>query len=127
MKVRGLLIGVAALLVAATSFAGYRSWSQVSVYTSGAYGSIAGAYFASDSTQYIGCTTNASSAGGGVFGQCFARNSAGTYRTCSTSNPAMVSVIQTVGPSSYVYFTVAADNYGCTFIGINNDSTTAAY
>lgn len=126
MKRIGLLIGAAGLLVAATAFAGSKSWYQVTFGSNYAYGTVPGAYFASDTTQLIGCNSYAY-ASGSSSGSCYAYTSSGAFKQCITSNPAMLAVIQSVGPMSYVYFRLAADNYACEQVSVTNGSHYGAY
>src|SRR3954454_12519795 len=100
MKRISLSIGAASFLMAATAFAGYKNWLQVNFTSTGASGTVPGAYFASDSNQGIGCNTY-SYASGSSYGTCYAYNSVGTYKSCITSNPALLAVMQSVGPASW--------------------------
>ena len=60
---------------------------------------------ASDINQYIGCTryTNLTT-GAAPYMLCFARNSAGNYLSCQTSDPNLMRTAELINSSSYLYF-----------------------
>ena len=124
MKRMGLLIGAAGFLVAGTAFAGYSYWDQVTITPTSAKGTVPGAYFASDTNQEINCMTSASPQASGY---CYAYDSTNAYKTCHTSNAAQIATMQSVGPFSYIFFSLAADNYTCGQVAVENGSRYASY
>jgi hypothetical protein len=104
-----LLVGVE------TSRAGHATTSRVTVNTSAdgsgfVFGSVSGARYSSDSTQFIGCSLHANAAGTSS-GTCSAMDAEGTYFGCRWSNPpaAVVAAIASIGPQSRILFNVNAD------------------
>jgi hypothetical protein len=80
-----------------------------------AYGTMTDARGSSDNQQAIGCYHNATNGG------CYATNSSGLSRTCSTSNPSLLNVIRAIGPESYIYFQWNTDGT-CNYVLIENSS-----
>ena len=125
-KVMGMGV-VGALLVAGLSTAGSSSGSPVTLFTDsgsglpGAKGSLRSARFTSDSVQYIGCGHHAYD-DGTTFVSCYARDAAGTLRTCFTSDQRMVRTAETLDPASYLFFTVGADG-SCERLNTNTSSS----
>ncbi|MFL6647894.1 MAG: hypothetical protein ACJ8KO_08020, partial [Sulfurifustaceae bacterium] len=73
-----------------------------------------------DTTQYIGCEVYSS--GSTPTAYCFARDAAGTYVACSTSNSALVNVAASLKSDGYLYFQWDTSS-NCTFI----EQSTASY
>jgi hypothetical protein len=107
ITITGVLACSALLLVVAPAWAGMSYYSQVEVYVAGpdsyASGTPSSARASADTTQYIGCDLDASK-GGQLMAECHAMDSAGTEAWCSTQDPALVEVIKTVTPSTFVWF-----------------------
>jgi hypothetical protein len=125
----GKLVGVsiAGALLSTAALAGYKATSEVVVSstTTGmtAMGSVGSARNSADSTQYIGCqvsTNNVSS--GSVTVQCFARNAAGTYLSCVTTDPNYVSAAQAIDSDSYIRFSTESSSSNCTYLLVVDSS-----
>lgn len=80
-----------------------------------ALGTMTDARGSADSQQAIGCYHNATNAG------CYATNAAGVTRTCSTSNPALLTVIRSISAESYLYFQWNTDGT-CNYVLVENSS-----
>lgn len=80
-----------------------------------AYGAFADVRASADTQQWIGCNYNTTS------GYCMATNAAGTSRTCSTTNAALLEIIRSLTPESYVYFQWNTDGT-CGYILVENSS-----
>lgn len=109
---------LAALLsIAAIAQAGSRWVYQVGINDTYrfAVGTMADARGSADSVQMIGCYHNAG------FANCYATNSAGLSRSCTTSDPAMMSAIRGIGSESYVYFQWNTDGT-CSYVFVENGS-----
>jgi hypothetical protein len=83
-----------------------------------AIGSLVGARYSSDSTQYIGCDVHA------VEQQacCFAQSSTGQYLSCCTTQPQAVQAVLGINETSIVDFETAP-NGSCVDIGVINFSS----
>jgi len=89
------------------SFAGYRQSSQVYVDSTHFRGSLGAVYNTTDRTQYIGCQDS------GSIINCSARNTAGTYKHCATSDPRHLATFRGLTDSADIY--VVFDSTGtCT-------------
>src|SRR3982750_4031802 len=79
---------------ASTAVAGSQTWYEVTINTVGAKpyatGDLGYARNSADSNQYIGCDATA------TLGGCYAVNSAGLYKSCTTTDPAMIEMILTL-------------------------------
>jgi hypothetical protein len=126
MKRVGFLIGAAGFLAAATAFAGYTSLTPVTITSTDAVGTVAGAYQASDPNQEINCTTLKYSTGLSQ-GFCFAYDSNNASKMCVTTDPDMIAVMQSVGPMSLIGFSLASDHYTCASVTVGNGTRYAAY
>jgi hypothetical protein len=118
------LIGTAVLGLALVShgipaWAGYVTQSEVTVATNYAYGSIAGARYSADSQQYISCTLQKS---GGPFVWCAARDKAGKYFSCSSTDARYVDAVKGMTDSSYISFSSAPGTTSCNYLEVNIDS-----
>jgi hypothetical protein len=111
----------AGLLLGSTTWAGQVSHPQVSVFAnSSAQGSMYGARRSADTTQYIGCTLNAGPSGANV--GCSARNSAGTYIACNSTNAYHREAVTAMTAYSWLYFTINATTGECRNVVVRNDS-----
>lgn len=109
---------LAALLsVAAIAQAGTRWAYQVSINDGSRYavGTMTDARGSADYNQSIGCYHNTASA------TCYATNSAGLSRSCTTSNVAMIDVIRSISSESYIYFMWNTDGT-CNYVLVENSS-----
>jgi hypothetical protein len=126
-KIIGLAaLGMTLLTNTVTTWAGYKFTPEVFVevnpYPSPSlgHGSMVGARYSTDSTQYIGCTAYALSSYSWT--TCFAMDRAGKYAVCGSGDPRWAEVVQGMTDSSFIYFE-ATYNYGdCKLIQIVNDS-----
>lgn len=112
-----------AFFLAAAANAGSASNSPVVVYGggTGVTGSLISARNSSDSTQYIECTSEASSVSNQAVAQCMARDAAGTSFSCSSTDPKIIAVVQSISESSLV--TVESDGNGkCLHVFVANSS-----
>jgi hypothetical protein len=88
-----------------------------------AVGTMSDARGSADSQQWIGCSTNAypSSTTAGAF--CYAVNSSGMQRSCTTYDANLVQAIRTITSESYIYFVWKSDGSGqCDYVFIENSS-----
>ena len=104
------------LFTAGVASAGYKSDYQVYVSTSSmiALGALGSARNASDTNEYIGCANEAYSSGY-QYVVCFAANSAGTYGSCTSTDPHFMAVAQSVSGDSFLEFSWNSSGT-CTFI-----------
>lgn len=107
----------ALMSIAFVAFAGSRAVYQANINDAQrwANGTMTDARGSADNNQLIGCYHNASFAG------CYVTNAAGLGRSCTTSNPALIDVIRTIGPESYIYFQWNTDGT-CNYVLIENSS-----
>jgi hypothetical protein len=106
------------LSVVGTASAGYRAGPyQVTINDAGrwANGGFAEARGSADGNQSIGCYQNTGS------GTCIATNAAGTSRTCTTTNAALIEVIRSLTPESYLYFQWNVDGT-CSYVLVETSS-----
>ncbi|MCO7225003.1 hypothetical protein [Pleionea sp. CnH1-48] len=102
-----------ATLISSSVFAGFTNHYQINVSSTTAYGSMIGARNSSDSTQYIVCSYVGFSSN--PYGICSARNSAGTSKSCTTTQAHHVEQIRGLSNESYLYFQWDS-NGKCTYI-----------
>ncbi len=95
--------------------AGYRYVYQVNIGSNYAFGAIADARGSADGNQRMGCWENTSGA------SCYASNSAGTARSCYTTDPTMRSLVRSIGSESYIYFTFDTSG-NCNYLYVENTS-----
>lgn len=111
-------------VTAAAALAGSQYEAGVYLYDEGeglyyADGAISAVHYSSDNLQVMECRVDASLWWLG--GSCYARNSAGQSRACSTTNAELVRTIGTINASSWVRF--STDDFGvCRNITVNNSS-----
>ncbi len=97
------------------AFAGLNGGSEVVISGDLAYGSYGDVRYSADSTQYISCYTQHPS-GGTTYGGCQARSASGASKSCYTTDPAMLTIIQSMGSrTDYVWFRTDASG-GCSRI-----------
>lgn len=109
-------LGLAATLVSAAAFAGFKSGWEVSIDTvnRNASGTLGNVRNSADNTQHIGCSVSLTSSGlSSMF--CSARNAAGTIVSCSSNLASFVALVQSIKQDSQVYF--SWDTSGtCTYL-----------
>jgi len=111
-----------ALLLAAMSasvFAGDKATNEVNIqalapkpFASGDLGYVRNT---PDTVQYIGCQSSQSS------GSCWAKNAAGEYKTCVTSDAAMLAVIRSLNGDGHLMFGWNGDG-SCREVRVTHDS-----
>ena len=87
---------IALLSIAAVASAGYKLSVPVSVTTTSFTGAMGSARMSSDNLQYLFCRDNGNSA------FCGARNSAGTTKSCTTTNVNHLNVIRSMVDTSRI-------------------------
>jgi hypothetical protein len=122
-KILGLAaLGMTLLATTVPTWAGYVSASEVSISSTGdvrlATGSMVGARYSADSTQYIGCYINAA-----PFAVCFARDSAGTFLGCVSHEEKHIASVQRMTDSSSFQIRVKPGSSACHSIYIFNQSS----
>jgi hypothetical protein len=110
---------LAGLLVSTLVLAGFKAAQDVVISDSSQFanGMLGYVRNTSDTTQYVGCEAF------GTSGYCFALNSAGTYRTCVTSDSNLVANIRSLNSDSYLLF-YWNSNGQCTDVVVQNSSYT---
>jgi hypothetical protein len=126
MKMRKLVsVGViAGLCASAAAFSGARSTLQVIVDPNAMYamGDLGAAYNTqSNYSEYIGCASNASA--GYSWGICYATNSVGVSRYCTTTSADLLASIRQVDGNARVSFTWDASGT-CTTVSTGQYSFT---
>ncbi|HTJ42426.1 MAG TPA: hypothetical protein VL463_10050 [Kofleriaceae bacterium] len=99
---RGLALSLVTL-AAIPAYAGSKVSYRVNVTTAWAEGTLSAVRAAPDSMQQIECQVTAFP-GYAPGGYCFARDAAGTTRSCWTSDPGMIATIESIQGDSYVFF-----------------------
>ena len=113
-----IAIGLA-LLLPAIALAGAKYTSNVYLSSTYAYGSLGSARKSANIQEYIGCSTVTQTTSDYV--QCYARDVAGTVRSCWSSNAALIASARAIGPASYVYFGWSSTGE-CTQVTVHNFS-----
>jgi hypothetical protein len=117
-------LALATCTAATVAFAGRVYHSEVYVFSyppiTGFGGTVTGARYSSDSVQEITCQVyqylgSTPSAG------CYARDAAGTYRSCVTTDPGLISIAATVNSTSFIDVTFNS-NGQCNYISVQNGS-----
>ena len=112
-----------AMGVCASAFAGNKTSYEVTIVTAGAKpyatGDLGYVRNTLDSTQYIGCEATT------TLGTCYAVNSAGLYKSCSTTDAALIALIQTIKGDSNLLFSWSTTDGSCKGIRVRNDSLAA--
>jgi len=105
------------VLIAPTASAGARWQYPVTLNDTSRYavGTMTDTRGSADNQQAIGCYHNSTT------GACYATTAAGVSRTCTTSNPALISVIRSISAESYIYFQWNTDGT-CSYVLIENSS-----
>jgi hypothetical protein len=122
--VAGAIVVTASLSYVYQARAGMKDNTPVNINTTSRsfYGSLGAARNSSDGSQSLGCQISSSSSNISV--SCYARSSAGTYATCSTSSRPMVDAV--VGMPSDAFISVYYDSSGvCTNIYVYKESIDA--
>lgn len=101
-----------------TAVAGYKQASTVFITGTFALGALGDVRASADTNEYIGCSVTGTTGASAV---CSARDTAGNYVACSTTNPSMVQAASNVGSASYMYFN-AGPTGQCTGIAVYNYS-----
>jgi hypothetical protein len=114
-------VSIAGALLSTVALAGTKVTSEVTISstTTGmtAMGSMGSARNSADATQYIGCQLSTNNVSSGVVTvQCFARNAAGTYLSCLTTDPNYVSAAQAIDGDSYIRFNTESSGSTCTYL-----------
>ena len=104
----GFLVALCALAIGAgVAHAGYSANYYVSTFksttTTLSSGNLRAVRTAPDSSQYIGCTRYSYNTGS-VSVVCFARDAAGVYSSCTSTDPGMIRTAELLNPASYVSF-----------------------
>ncbi|MGH8106120.1 MAG: hypothetical protein ACREO2_07365, partial [Arenimonas sp.] len=86
-------------------------------------GTMTDARGSADNQQFIGCYSYYDTMGGAApyMGFCYASNSAGMTKSCSTTNSAIVQSIRSISAESYIGFSWNADGT-CRYVLVNNNS-----
>ncbi len=101
------------------AWAGLVYTPQVSVSSSGAVGSMAGARYSADSTQYIGCTFSNTS---GPYVLCNATDNTGKSLFCVTTESKYLAAAKAITDFSYIYFGATLGGGSCTYLQVQNYS-----
>jgi hypothetical protein len=116
-----------ASVVSGLAIAGSTSFSQVSFPSATQVkASLIGARSSADTVQLVMCNTYAYDSGN-AYGSCFAKNAAGATKQCFAANAEQLAVMQSVGPASYIAFTIAADGNTCQQVSVTNGSSYVSY
>jgi hypothetical protein len=123
MKATIKLAGALAMgVIAGTTFAGQKTSYGVYIQpigaTPSAVGDLGGTRNSADSISYIGCAASA------TIGSCFAQDSAGVYKGCSTTNPAMIALILSINDDTRLSFGWNPDGT-CRALYVQKESDTA--
>lgn len=124
MKRSMLVLAVCGLAMSGIAMAGFKTGQQVVISTSSRFVNADLGYVrnTADANQYIGCEVYSSGSTPSAY--CFARDSAGTYVSCYTTNTSLVNVAAALKPDDYLYF--QWDTSGnCNFIEQATSSYTA--
>ena len=113
------VLGLAVVAQSLPAWAGAVAQSEVTITTSTAYGSMAGARYSTDSQQYIGCTLQNS---GGGFVRCTARDKAGKYFTCGSTDVRLTSAAKALTDFSYLAFSITPGSSSCSDLQVYNSS-----
>ncbi len=128
MKKLHAVVGVAVAL----SLAGTAAWAGAktvvpvtispSASTTWVSGTIGSARNSANTNETIGCALYAySNVSAPSSIQCYARNAAGTYISCTSTAPALVNAMSAITSDSYITFVVDTSG-SCTHVYINNSS-----
>jgi len=119
---RFLAASVAMSVFASAAFAGGKTSHEVTINTVGAKpyatGDLGYVRNTPDTSQYIGCEITTTLA------SCYAVNSAGLYKSCSTSDQETMALLRTLNGDSSLFFGWNPDGT-CTRVRVRNDSLAA--
>jgi hypothetical protein len=119
---RILAVVMASSLFTSVVFAGGKTTYQVNIVDTGAKpfatGDLGYVRNTADPNQYIGCETTT------ILASCYAVNAAGLYKSCSTTDPAMIALVHSLNGDSNLYFSWNASGT-CLVIRVRNDSLAA--
>ncbi len=116
-----------AVTIAGLAIAGSEYPVPVNMGSDWAGGTSLGARTASDKTQAISCHTWAMNGASTGAGYCWARHSGGAYRQCFATSAEQLAVMRSVGPASYINFSVASNGYHCQSVQVSNGSAYMRY
>jgi hypothetical protein len=119
-----VLLGVALFLQSLPTWAGLATRNEVYIQGLDAQGSMAGARYSADSTQYISCQIWADQTYPGILPRvyCSAADKVGRYAYCSSTDPRYVDAVKMITDFSHIYFTVRNNTRTCTDLVISNES-----
>lgn len=120
----GAILAGAVVLFSGVALAGYKASYPVNVMTNAdgsgmAWGAMGTARNSPDAVQYLGCAIQSSYSP--TTGMCVAKNSAGKYLQCVTSDPTILSVISSVSKSAFIHF-AASETGACYYVDVVNYS-----
>ncbi len=121
------MVAVVTLICGTAALAGTRvgySDCEINLSSRLAHCNLADARDATSGSTYVKCELSTYSTGTQQYVHCQARNAAGDFAYCSSTNPNFVSVVQAMGDDSLIYFKWDA-NYACTYLEIDNSSVYA--
>lgn len=109
--------GIAGALLTWTLYAaaGHKQNDEVSVGANWGSGSLGSARASSDSNQYIGCQSY------GTYGWCHAADAFNNTKACFWSSAQHAAAVHSIGPQSYLYFSVDSGG-NCEYIYVSNYS-----
>jgi hypothetical protein len=116
--VGGMLSG--ACLLSSVAAGGERSGTTVWLGSGEVEGTVGMARYSSDSNEEIGCFVE-DTPGSGAYAGCYARNAAGTYASCGTTDPTFASTVGHLNTTSTVLFEYNAGGQ-CTYLVVQNGS-----
>jgi hypothetical protein len=118
----GIVLGVSAVVSGGIAYAGYISPNgDVSVSSWYGNGALGKAHHSADSTQMIGCYNTSYANGSPSRVTCYARNAAGTYKSCYTESAALIATARSAASDSSIGFNVNTDGQ-CTMISVETSS-----
>jgi hypothetical protein len=109
-----LILGTAA----ATAIAGATASQEVYFNKNSVYGDLGYVRNTPDTVQNIGCVIFGTPAGA----LCYATNSAGVGKACTTTDPVLLAVIGSLHGDSYLVFRVNPVDGTCSSVNVYNDS-----
>lgn len=118
--------GFFAIVLSAGAYAGAVTVSTVAIDSQTASGALSQARNASNSSEYIECSSGASSTTNVHYSHCIARDAAGNSFSCTTHNPKLIAVAQSVSEHSFI--TVYSEgrlpngDRECTHLFVSNSS-----
>ena len=113
------VLGLALFANSLPAWAGLVYTPEVFVGTTGAVGSMAGARYSADSTQYIGCTFSNTT---GPYVLCNAMDKTGRSLFCIGNQASYLAAAKAITDFSYINFSVTSGGAFCTYLGVDNYS-----